>query len=329
MKVFVRFTVLSFPLFLCFSVSAEQQWLTIESATRQVSITGFTRAQTKMPLTAEVEGKVKKVFADVGQAIPDSTIFACLDDAFAKIDIKSARNEISLQNIDIKFFKKQVARHEKLVNKQTSAVSVLDGLKRDLATAKQTLYAAAIRKQRLEEHQRRHCLHAPKGWLVIDRNVEPGQWVSRGDILANVGNYLQLKVPLSLTQFELDALKKNSDSLSLYLPDLKQTVPAEIKHISPGFDEKTRKVMVDLLISKSSPDFFGGMRAELKLNTADTRSKNFLISKAALEERFEEYWVHRKDGKRIRVKLLSSQGNDKVTISSADIKPGDQFKKIQ
>jgi hypothetical protein len=65
------------------------------------------------------------------------------------------------------------------------------------------------------------------------------------------------------------------------------------------------------------------------LNIPDPKSTSFTISKQALEERFEEYWLQRKDGKKIRVKLLSDHGNGKVSISSHEIKLGDQFKIIK
>jgi len=70
------------------------------------------------------------------------------------------------------------------------------------------------------------------------------------------------------------------------------------------------------------------MRVGLTLNIADAKSSSFTILKSALEERFEEYWLQRKDGKKVRVKLLSDMANGKVSISSPDIKLGDQFKII-
>ncbi len=313
-------------LIVSFPVLAENEWVSVESPVRKVTIIGFTRAQSKMPLATEVEGKVSQVFANVGEGIPDSSKFACLDDTFAKIDIKLAKNEMSRHYTDINYFKKEVSRHKKLVKKRTSAVSVLDGLVRKLDNARQALSIATIRKQRLKEHQRRHCVEAPKGWLVIDRNIEPGQWVNQGQVVAHIGNYSQLKVPVRLTQVELSALQKDKSQLELLLVDSQLRVPAIIEHVSPAFDEKTRKILVDLLIEKEIHESHGGMRVSLTLNIPDSKSTSFIISEQALEERFEEYWINRKDGKRIRVKLLKELTNGKVTISSPEITIGDQFK---
>lgn len=328
MKFFFTLLLLSTQFFFSLTVFAEEQWFVVEPVKREVTIVGYTRAESTMPLATEVEGKISKVFADMGDPIPATEKFACIDDTFTKIDIKSARNEMSQHSIDIKYFNKEVVRHEQLVRKQTSSVSVLDGLKRNLANAKQALNFAAIRKQRLEEYRRRHCINAPKGWLVIDKNIEVGQWVNQGDVLAHIGNYSQLKVPLRLSQKELATLQKNPEKIELLLMDFNKKVPAVIDHISPAFDEKTRKILVDLLIKEISSELHGGMRVGLMLNMPGFKNTSFMVSSQALEERFEEYWMHRKDGKSIRVKLLNESVDGQVIVSSDEIKVGDNFKKI-
>jgi hypothetical protein len=69
------------------------------------------------------------------------------------------------------------------------------------------------------------------------------------------------------------------------------------------------------------------LRVELSLDLPD-RFGAFLISKLALDERFEEVWLQRKNGKDIRVTLLGYQQNGFARITSPEIKTGDQFKVI-
>jgi len=326
MKLIFGFLMIVIQSSVILSANAADKWVSVESATRELRITGFTRARSKMPLISEVSGKVRDIFADIGEAVPSTKQFACLDDTFVDMDIKSANSEVRRHYVDIKFFKKQVARHKQLVKKHTSSVSLLDGLLRDLGKANQDWSIASIRKQRLEELKHRHCIEAPIDWLVIDRDIEIGQWINAGEVVAHVGNYSQLIIPLRLSRQELVALKQEKENIEAYFPDLKIKAAASIEHISPGFDEKTRKILVDLLISKVSSKIAGGMRAELILKIDDAKRSSFIISKVALEERFEEYWVERKDGKRMSVKLLNDQPGGKVTISSTKISTDDQFK---
>lgn len=303
----------------------EVEWVTVEPAFRQVNTTGFSRARSTMYLATEVAGKVKQVYADVGETIPPEGEFACLDDTFVNIDIKEAENEIAQHAGDVSFFEKQVSRHKKLVAKKSAAVSQLDDYQRQLENLKRTLTKAKLNKQRLEENRRRHCIAVPAGWRVIERNIEPGQWINIGDPVGKVGDYSHLLVPLSLSAEELAALKQKKDHLQVKLVDYGIQVFASIGRISPAFDESSRKIRVDLLIEDDLPDYRGGMRVELLLELADEFGA-FLIAKKALDKRFEEVWLERKNGESLRVKILDYPAENMARIISTDIKTGDQFK---
>lgn len=329
MKYLFALLSIIFHLSFCQFVLAEAKLVSVEPGLRRIKVTGFTRAHSKMPLISEVSGKVSAIFANIGNSIPETGRFACLDDTFVDIDIKSAKSEMNSHYSDIKYLKKEVTRHKKLVKKQTSAVSVLDGLVRDLGKSNHALSIASLKKDRLEELKSRYCIKAPAGWLVMEREIEVGQWINQGEILAQVGNYSELIVPVSLSQPELTALQKEVAKLELFFPDVKLKAGASIEHISPAFDEKTRKILVDLLINQTPEGIRGGMRVSLSLYMPDDKNASFIISIKALEERFEEYWVERKDGKRFRVKLLSELEGGLANISSAEIRVGDQFKVVK
>lgn len=295
-----------------------------EPAENEVSISGFTRAHATLPVVSEVSGKIKEVFAHIGEPIPPNGKLACLDDIFVRLDLQSADNEIAQHNNDVNYYIKEVSRHEQLVAKKTTAISVLDSLNRDLINSQRALQAASIRKQRLNESKRRHCIEAPPGWLVINRSIEKGQWVNEGEVIAQIGDYSKLIVPITLTPGELASLSKK-DKIEILLTEHNFKVPATIEHISPAFDENTRKIPVDLSLKAGLPEYRGGIRVELSLGLPGD-DHTFLISQNALQQRFEENWLQHKDGKSIRVDLLSQEKYGKVKIKSAEVKAGDQFK---
>lgn len=307
------------------SAHAENTWTTIQPSYRQVTVTGFSRARQSMVLSTEVAGKVKRVYADVGDIISKQGKVACFDDTFVKIDINSAKNEISQYQIDIQYFRKQVERYRALVGKKSAAVSQLDDWQRQLGNAQRLVQQKKFEKQRYQEKQNRHCIKSPAGWHVTKRYVEPGQWLVIGSQVAEVGNYKKLLVPLALSVNELRILEKNQHSLSVSLPEYGQQVPATIERISPAFDEKSRKIQVDLLLEKNLPVYRGGLRVEVKLNLPDP-SGTFLILAKALDKRFEEVWLERKNGQPLRVELLGYADKGQVRIASPEIKIGDQFK---
>ncbi|MGR8931541.1 MAG: efflux RND transporter periplasmic adaptor subunit [Gammaproteobacteria bacterium] len=304
---------------------ADSNLTSAEPSYRRVTVTGFSRARNSMSLSTEIAGKVVQVFTDVGQPVPDHGKVACLDDTFVNIAIAEEKNAIAQNLVDVRYFEKQVARYRELVNKNSAAISQLDEVSRNLENAQRQAEAARLRHRYQQEKLKRLCVHAPPGWLVTARASEPGQWLDVGAHVASVGNYMKLLVPLSLSVEELSALWQIQSNLTVRLPDYDRTVPASIERISPEFDEKSRKTLVDLLVEKDLPVHRGGIRAELVLNLPDP-SDHFLIDENALDKRFEEVWLERNDGSRMRIDVLTSNGNGQVRIRSSQIKAGDQFK---
>ncbi len=313
-----------FILFINSAFSAPEIFVMAEPSLRQVKLSGFTRARTIMQLATEVSGKVKIVFADIGESIPLEGKFACLNNTFVNIDIKTANNEIAQYQADVSYFDKQVSRLKKLVAKKNAAISQLDDLIRQLTNVRGKLNSAQLKKQRLQETRLRHCIEVPAGWRVIERNIQPGQWINIGEPVGKVGDYQHLIIPFSLSRKELISLKNKKNNIKVTLVDYNQEALVKIDRISPAFDEHTHKIQVELLLQGELPDYRGGMRVELMVNIPDEFGA-FRIASKALDERFEEFWLKRKNGEVIPVKILGRQGDDFVRVISSDIRSGDQF----
>ncbi|MCK5830618.1 MAG: efflux RND transporter periplasmic adaptor subunit [Methylococcales bacterium] len=306
---------------------AEETWTTIQPSYREVSLTGFSRARHEMTLSTEVSGKVKQVLVDVGDVISKNGNVSCLDDTFTKIDIRSTNNDIKQAKIDVLYYQKQVKRYQELVIKKGVSISQLDEMQRLLGTSERTELSKKLLKQRQQETLNRHCIKSPLGWIVDERYVEEGQWIDIGNPVVKVGNYSKLLVPFALSVNELNALKKQWRNISVWLPEYNQEVSAIIERVSPAFDESSRKIQVDLLLEKNLPVQRGGLRVDLKLKIPDS-SNIFLIASNALDKRFEEIRLKRKDGQSLRIELLGKTEDGQVRITSPELKAGDQFKII-
>ncbi len=304
---------------------AEKIWTTAKPAYRKSTITGFSRARYSMTLSTEIAEKIKQIFIDIGDPVPKNGNIACLDDTFVKIDIRLMANEIAQHQVDIDYYRKQVNRYKKLVERNNAAISQLDEFERKLANAVQLAQFKKLKKRRLQEKLKRHCIKAPQGWKMIERLAEPGQWLNVGDPVAKVGDYRSLLVPLALSVSEMRALKHKQYDLTVKLPEYELTVPSRIGRISPSFDEKSRKIQVDLILQKKLPVHRGGLRVEVTLELPEPAG-TFLISADALDKKFEEVWLERKDGSRISVDLLGYAEHGLARISSYEIKTGDQFR---
>jgi RND family efflux transporter MFP subunit len=297
------------------------------AAVQQETLTGFTRARTQLTLSAEASGKVVEVNGDVGDVIEGDRPFACLDPTFADLEIRANQAEIASLRVDAQHFRKQVRRFSRLLKQNSSSESQLDDAQHSLDKAYSQIEALKVQAETLQERRKRLCVTAPAGWRVIERRVEPGQWVNTGQPLVELGDFSRLLIPFALTLDEYRALLAREQGLTLRLSELNLQVAANIEKISPAFDQASRKIQVELQIADGLTQPRGGLRAELDLQIP-LHSGAVLLPSAALQQGYEEHWLTRANGERINVVYLgrvSTADGDWVRITSSQVKPGDRF----
>ena len=297
-------------------------------AVRQVTLTGFTRARHVMDVKSEEPGRCEKVTADVGDIIGKDGIFAKLDMTYIVLAVKKNQTDQKrLKNL-IAFRRKEVRRHQQLLARRSVAQATLDELQNQLDQAQFELDTLRVEESTLKEKQQRHIVKIPSGWKVIDRFIEPGEWVPAGKTIARAGDFRSLLVPFSLSPDELHALRHLRGNISLRFPKQGKEgllIKGSVERISPAFDPQTRKIEIDLLVDGGLPEMRGGLRAEMTLSVPDP-SGDVLLPRSAIEQRYEEYWVTRSDGEKIRVSKLGKGPGDTIRVRSQKIRPGDTFR---
>jgi multidrug efflux pump subunit AcrA (membrane-fusion protein) len=223
------------------------------------------------------------------------------------------------------YWENEVGRFDELVRRNTAAQSSLDELTQQYDQAAFELQSLRVQLQVLRERRDRHTIRVPAGWLVTRRMVEPGEWITTGQHLGQAGDYSTLLVPFALSTREFDRLK-DASAITLHLPGAGEDgmrVPARIERVSPLFDPETRKRNVDLAVTPGGFAARGGIRAELTLELPD-ESGAVMLPASAVTRRYEDIWLTRPDGERVRVVLLGEE-EDMARVQSPDVSPGDVF----
>lgn len=297
-------------------------------AMRQVRLIGYTRARRILDIVSEESGRCIKVTADVGDRIARDGLFAVLDTTF--IDLAIKKNQVDqkrLQNL-ITFYGKDVKRFQELVESETAAQSKLDNIQNKMDQAQFEIQNLKVEEAELRERRARHLIKVPEGWTVTERAVEPGEWVSVGKHLGKAGDFRTLLVPFSLSPEEYNTLKKQNGTVELFFPDENEVgrkLEASVERVSLAFDPETRKINIDLAVREGLSDQRGGLRAELTLMIPDP-SGAVLVPASAVLERYEEFWLTRANGERIRVVFLGNGPQGTSRVRGEEVRPGDKFK---
>ncbi len=302
-----------------------EQLFSAELVTRSNTLTGFTRARASIKLASQLTDRLTEVKAEVGDRIGKDGIFARLDTAYAEIDLERIKINQDKLKSKISYLEKEVQRFQTLFQKQSAAEAKLDSLRQDLDQARLALRSLENEERALQEHLQRHIITAPPGWLVINRYAEPGEWVIAGNPLAEVGDFQTLLVPFAVSQEEYLWIKQRAKDLSLRLPERNLTVKAQLYSVSPGFDQQSRKLNLELKITSDLPEKRGGIRAELTTELPDPAGA-LLVPVTAVSNRYDSHWLVRTDGEKIPVIVLGrGTPPDTLRVSAAGIKAGEKF----
>lgn len=286
---------------------------------RQLIFTGFTRPEKEMVLSSEISGKCIEILFDVGDTVNSPNV-AKIDDTFTRLDIQ--QNGIAQKKIlrQLELEEKTLARFTNLMKNNSTAQADFDEAAFNADNLRLNLQNLKAEEKRLKEILDRHTLHAPLGWQVMHRYVEPGEYIPLGEPVLKLGNFDRLIIPFLLTYEEIDLLQ-NMEQILLSLPDIDTTVVAEIYQIAPDFNEQKKKISIELITSlpqsPTTTQWRGGLRAKLKI-AGKTESDTFLVPITAIIRRYEANWLMSEDGTQKKVILLgtTTTGNDAIVTGN-------------
>ncbi len=307
-----------------------QDPLIVRHAAKNVTLSGYTRSRAKQVLASEVPGKVLQVNYDVGQTIGKKP-FLQIDTTF--IDFQIAQTQTTLDKLMVArlkasshsaFLQKEFERIETLHQGNVATLSRWEAAAEELAQARLSLQATdaeikALKTQlsELKERQRRHQVYAPVGWIVVERRVEPGEIIAAGTPFGQAADFTQLVVPLYVSSQELEAIRK-IESLSVKVEG--RPVNAVVNWVNPEFDERTRKLGLELALADFKGNMRGGLLTELKV---EIPGDGLMVPKAAVTHQYDNPCVTLKsDGRSVPVVLMGENGDYVLIAGHAMLAPG-------
>jgi multidrug efflux pump subunit AcrA (membrane-fusion protein) len=310
---------------------AAQDGLTVEAATKQILLKGYTRSQVTATISSEVGGKVVQINYEVGDTIGNAPFFR-IDPTFIDFELQGARQSILELQIALKrsqsrsaYLEKEFERIDRLWRENSTAETQRDKAAEDLTQARLEtasievrLSEMRIRLAELEERKRRHSIRAPQGWVVVRKMVETGEIIAVNTPLATVSDYRRLVIPLFVSGKELQAVERLGSRFDALLEG--RPVRAAIYWINPEFDEKTRKLAIKLILEDYSGERRGGLQFELPLEIA---TEGLRVPRAAVVDRYENPRVRIKNtGESVQVLILGESDGYFVIDEHPKLAPG-------
>ncbi|HDS17199.1 MAG TPA: efflux transporter periplasmic adaptor subunit [Proteobacteria bacterium] len=291
---------------------------------------GYTRARRQQHLVAEESGRCLEVNADVGDLIPAAGSYATLDTTF--LDLELQANQAACERLanQMAYWQRELQRFRSLSGGQAVAEARVQEYEQQFDQARLGLAELKVKAEILQERRRRCRIMAPPGWRLIERRLEPGEWLVPGQIVGLAGDYRGLVVPFSLTMEQFRRLEQELAAGTLSLStggDNPVAIPARLFRVSPAFSASTRKIEIELEVSEGLEDRRGGIVLELLLTLPEAGGV-VEVPAGALFERYGATWLVRDDGVEVRVIKVGVGLDGYVQIVGERLKAGELFRYI-
>ena len=317
-----------------------------QSYTQRINSSGSVEANRSTNIIAEVSGKVTQVNSvfQEGNYFRKGEQLLSIDNTNYKNAIVIASAEISQRTLELK-------NEQNLANLAIRDFQLLGNNRRPneiasrkphIAAAQANLEASKIRLQQARDDLNKTRVMAPYDGRLLSRNVDIGQFVTPGTLLAQVysTDYVEVRLPLSLADYEQLQLPENFRNQQLLkskeMPVVRFSANygkrrhewlGRVVRASPAMDARTRQISVIAQIddpftkksdSAAPPIKIGQF---LKAEIIGTVLRNVYVIPTSSTRQNREVMLYDRGKLRIRPIEVLATDNDKLIVSADSLPP--------
>lgn len=171
--------------------------------TRQLRFTGSTRPALEAFATSDVAGPVLKIMVEDGDQVKAGQTLAIIDPIRFEIAVRQSEADLKRAEQQKTQAKSDFERNETLFNRKAVSQTTLDSFETAYITAKASLKRTQNDLQIAKLDLERCRIISPIDGYFVERNVEIGQAINRGQIIGRVINLDEIRVAARIPQTEI------------------------------------------------------------------------------------------------------------------------------
>lgn len=288
------------------------------------SIENFTGTVTfakSAKISVEGAGKVKNTLFQTGDYVVAGEPLLHLDTQILDSKIASAKAAVDMASVELNQAKTDFKRFKNLIDQNSIAKKTYEDSKFNFQARKAALKGAKSSLQELLTTKEKATLYAPFDGVISTKNVQKGEWVASGSVIANLVNTKDLEILFYLpTHFANSLDVGNTYEVVIggnaYL--------AKLHAMIPKGDTITRRFPAKFTLSVD--DFvFEGMEAVASL-PSQKELKAYVVPRDAVINRFDGMviFVVEDDKAQLRPVEILGYSTDSIAIKAEGIKEGMQ-----
>ena len=245
-------------------------------------VSGSIEARQTAGLSPRVDGLVEKVYVDAGSVVRKGEVILELDDALVRIELQRAQADVAQALAALTEANRLVEEATRLISTKHLPQTELGRRESGLALAKAELQAARATEADVSERSRRHRLIAPFDGVILDKQVEAGEWITRGTPAVRLASLARARLDVQVSQERIAQFKL--DTPVVIIPDAQpsQRIDARVDTLLPIANAQTRTFLVRVVPQRDADALIAGTSAtaEFKLPSEQARTR---VPRSALQ----------------------------------------------
>lgn len=279
------------------------------------SVDGVVEATRQSTVSAQISGRVKAIFFDVGDRVSQGQILLKIDEREADQALAGSRAQLSQAQAALQNARLNYERSQELFKQKFISQAALDKAKSDYEMAKAQAEASEAGAQQSALAQSYTSVIAPYAGVVAARMVEMGEMVTVGKPLMTGFDPSQLRVIASVPQDRLKDIGTHP-VVTVEVPSLNRWIKAASVTVQPAADLRTHSTQVRIDLPANQTNLYPGMF--VRTHFVVGKENKMLIPTSAVVRRSEVvavYVVDEKGMPRLRqVRLGEANAQNEIEV---------------
>jgi RND family efflux transporter MFP subunit len=197
--------------------------------------------------STEVDGLVSHVYFSNGDTVKSGDVLVRLNTDFIDQDIRLKQTEIQRLNIRIEHARKDLERYVKLFDQEAASETAFENLSYAHKELIKEREALIVNLDKIRLKRDKSTIRAPFDGIILEKNVDKGNWTHSGISLCRIGSTgdLFVNVPVNETLLKF---ARHGTPVRVILHAFDREVTGKMEGVLPLADEKTKNVSLKIRV---------------------------------------------------------------------------------
>ena len=271
-----------------------------------IGLLGFNRTSNA---SSDVSGLVEKVLVEEGNKINKGDLLIKLDTEILDQEINLRKTRIEQAQLSIELAQKNLTRLETLLSKMGTSEKNYDDAKFAFQNSQLEKKSSEVELEKLLIQKRKSDIRAPFNGIILEKNIEAGDWVQQGKQLFAIGSLEDIIIRVPVEESILQFVTPGAE-IPLSINALDREVTGTITRINPVADARTKNIFIEVGIP-AFDDMVANMSATVYIPTSKKLELSIIPRDALIKFQGKDFVYTVKEGKAsiLPVNIVTFLGN--------------------